>query len=93
MKQQLEELREETKRKEQRWTASAARLRDRVESLEKEKQELKVKVEELEKVNAAQKHVWKQIEANSKQTVSQVGLSVPLVISTADAFPSWPLTR
>lgn len=72
MKQQLDDLKEETKRKEQRWTASAARLRERVESLEKEKSELKVKMEELEKVNAAQKHVWKQVEASSKQSVTQV---------------------
>lgn len=78
---ELEELKAESKRKEQRWTANTGRLRDRVEALEKEKQDLKAKLEEQEKVNAAQQMLWKQVESNSKQqTVTQVGESPELRI-------------
>ncbi|XP_067937747.1 centromere protein J-like [Watersipora subatra] len=74
---ELEELKAESKRKEQRWTANTSRLRDRVETLEKEKQELSAKLEEQQKVNAAQQQLWKQSEISSKQpTITQVAKKV-----------------
>lgn len=72
---ELEELKAETKRKEQRWTANTTRLRERVETLEKEKLELKSRVEELEKVISAQQQLWKQATENNntkQQSITQV---------------------
>lgn len=72
---ELEELKAETKRKEQRWTANTTRLRERVETLEKEKAELKTRFEELEKINSAQQLLWKQATENNnnkQQSVTQV---------------------
>jgi len=57
---------------------NTARLRDRIEALEKEKLDLKAKVDELEKITAAQQIMWKQAETNSKQqdrTLQQVGVA------------------
>lgn len=81
------------KRKEQRWTATTARLRERVESLEKEKQDLNNKVEELEKINSAQQQRWKQVEVTTKQpTLSQVAKKVDeqwdKIMDTAENQPS-----
>jgi len=84
----LEELKSESKRKEQRWTANTTRLRDRVEALEKEKLELKTKVEELERINLAQSQLWKQAEQNSKQqSVSQVPQSVTTSVNHSVTHP------
>ena len=71
LRHELEELKTESKRKEQRWTANTSRLRERVEALEKEKQEMGAKVEELQKINAAHQ-LWKQVEVNKQQSVTQV---------------------
>ena len=48
LKRQLSELQEETKRKEQKWTASNQRLRDRVVQLEQENTELREEIRVLE---------------------------------------------
>ena len=48
LKSQLSELQDEMKRKEQKWTASNQRLRDRVEQLEQENAELREEIRLLE---------------------------------------------
>lgn len=56
---QLAELREELSKKEQRWTASAQRSRERLEQLEVENAELKEEVRLLERkrMDSLQKEV------------------------------------
>ena len=57
------ELRDEARRKEQRWQSSAARLRDRVDSLEQENGELKEEIRLLEKRRL---ETWQQKESKPK---------------------------
>lgn len=64
---QVADLQEELKRKEQRWTSSTTRLRDRIELLENENRELKEEIKTLEKKRL---EAWQQREAEKKAAVT-----------------------
>ena len=58
----MADLQAEMRKKEQRWTASNSRLRDRIEQLETENSELKDEIKVLEKRRL---EVWQEKEALS----------------------------
>ncbi len=59
------DLQDELKRKEQRWTSSTTRLRDRIETLENENKELKEEVRILEKKRL---EAWQQRDTEKKSS-------------------------
>ena len=65
------ELREELQRKEQRWTASTQRLRERTEQLEQENKELKEELRILER---------KRMESLQKEVVSSLQIADSIFI-------------
>ena len=67
--QQVTDLQDEMKRKEQRWTSSTTRLRDRIETLETENRELKEEIRLLEKKRL---EAWQQKEAEKKSAKAAV---------------------
>lgn len=67
LRSQLNDLQEELKRKEQRWSASSARLRDRISALETENAELK---EEIRTAERKRLEMWEQREKATKPKVS-----------------------
>ena len=64
---QVEELREEARRKEQRWQSNVSRLRDRIDGLEQENSELKDEVRLLEKRRL---ETWQQKETKSRTSAA-----------------------
>ena len=71
------------KRKEQRWTSSTTRLRDRIENVETENKELKEEIRILEKKRL---EAWQQKEAEKK--ASKTTTANPLLKVTVDAIHS-----
>ena len=65
---QVEELHDEMKRKETRWSSNTRRMRDRVEALEQENNELKVEVKLLEKRRL---EAWQQRDLSATQQPSR----------------------
>lgn len=70
---QLAKLQEEQQKKEQRWTASMSRLRDRIEQLEQEKLELKQENQLLEQ---------RRLEAWQAKKTTDTTTSAPPLLRT-----------
>ncbi|XP_053374954.1 centromere protein J-like isoform X2 [Mercenaria mercenaria] len=66
LRSQLSELQEEMKRKESRWTANNARLRDKIDQVEQENEELKEEIKLLEKKRLE----WMQKDQKNKPRTS-----------------------
>ena len=65
------------KRKEQRWTSSTTRLRDRIETLENENRELKEEIRILEKKRL---EAWQQRDAEKKSGSTAGPSNLPLKV-------------
>ena len=63
---QVTDLQDEMKRKEQRWTSSTSRLRDRIEQLETENGELKSEIKIIEKKRL---DLWQARDQSSKSNL------------------------
>ena len=73
----MTDLQDEMKRKEQRWTSSTTRLRDRIETLETENRELKEEIRILEKKRL---EAWQQKDAEKKLASTALNSIPPLKV-------------
>ena len=88
--QQVADLQDEMKRKEQRWTSSTTRLRDRIETLETENRELKEEIRLLEKKIL---EAWQQKEAEKKSAKAAVTSNPLLKVSVMFSLELYMLLR
>ena len=71
-------LQDEIKRKEQRWTSSTSRMRDRIEQLETENGELKEEIKVIEKKRL---ELWQAKDASKAKSSGHTDQKVLLTIS------------